>query len=79
MVWMMEIVIMKWKRFLLKQQVLWHLRMVVGVGRKSLYKRWKYDYDDNPYDDDDYEDLTEEQLVVCDAFDIKICGHTRRS
>ncbi|GJU05337.1 zinc knuckle CX2CX4HX4C containing protein [Tanacetum coccineum] len=24
-----------------------------GIGRKSLYERWKDDYEDNPYDDDD--------------------------
>ncbi|GJR39548.1 RNA-directed DNA polymerase, eukaryota [Tanacetum coccineum] len=52
-----------------------------GIGRKSLYERWKEDYDDNPYDDDDdddCEDLTIEQLVICDAYDIRIRGHTRR-
>ena len=30
-----------------------------GTGMKSLYKRWKDDYDDNPYDDEECEDLRE--------------------
>ncbi|GKC79072.1 hypothetical protein Tco_1129846, partial [Tanacetum coccineum] len=42
-----------------------------GMGRKSLYERWIYDYDDNSYDDDDCEDLTEEQLAICVKFNIK--------
>ena len=33
-------------------------KSVGGTGRKSLYERWKEDYDDNTYDDDEYEDLT---------------------
>lgn len=49
-----------------------------GIGRKSLYKCWKDNYDYNPYDDD-CEDLTDEQLAICDAFDIKVRGHTRCS
>ncbi|GJV87082.1 RNA-directed DNA polymerase, eukaryota [Tanacetum coccineum] len=49
-----------------------------GTGKKSLYKRWKDDYDDNPYDDDECEDFTEEQLALCDAFDIRLRSHVRR-
>ena len=48
------------------------------IGRKSLYECWIDDYDDNPYDDDNCEDLTEEQLTFCDAYDIRVRGHTRR-
>ncbi|GJU30800.1 hypothetical protein Tco_1174389 [Tanacetum coccineum] len=39
-----------------------------GIGSKSIYERWKDDYDYNPYDDDDCEDLTDEQLAICDSF-----------
>ncbi|GKF95696.1 hypothetical protein Tco_0288431 [Tanacetum coccineum] len=48
-----------------------------GTGRKSLYERWKNDYDDNPYDDEECEDLADEQLAFCDAFDKSLCGHVR--
>ncbi|PWA79338.1 hypothetical protein CTI12_AA207610 [Artemisia annua] len=48
-----------------------------GIGRKSLYERWKDDYDYNLYDEDDCEHLTDEQLAICDAFDIKVRCHTR--
>nr|GEV97539.1 hypothetical protein [Tanacetum cinerariifolium] len=35
-----------------------------GTGKKSLYERWKDDYDDNPYDDDEEcEYLTEDLLA----------------
>nr|GEX71509.1 zinc finger, CCHC-type [Tanacetum cinerariifolium] len=52
-----------------------------GTGRKTLYERWKDDYNDNPYDDDDDDeckDLREEQLGLCDGFDISLCGQVRR-
>ncbi|GJR15330.1 hypothetical protein Tco_0797982 [Tanacetum coccineum] len=48
-----------------------------GTGRKSLYERWKNDYDDNPYDVEECEDLANEQLAFCDAFDKSLCGHAR--
>ncbi|GKC67115.1 hypothetical protein Tco_1099713, partial [Tanacetum coccineum] len=45
-----------------------------GARRKSLYVRWKDDFDNNPYDDDECEDLKEVQLPFCDAFDIRLRG-----
>ena len=45
---------------------------------KRLYVRWKDDYDDDLYDDDECADLTEEQLAFCDAYDIRVRGHSRR-
>ena len=49
-----------------------------GTGMKSLYERWKEDYNDNPYDDDECEYFTEEQLAFYDAYDIRVHGHARR-
>ncbi|GKA28173.1 copia-type polyprotein [Tanacetum coccineum] len=50
----------------------------VMFGKKSLYERWKDNYDDNPYDDDkESEDLTEDQLALCYAFDISLNGQIR--
>ncbi|GJT88267.1 hypothetical protein Tco_1069984 [Tanacetum coccineum] len=45
-----------------------------GARRKSLYVRWKDDFDNNPYDDDECEDLEKVQLPFCDAFDIRLRG-----
>ncbi|GKD14224.1 hypothetical protein Tco_1198631 [Tanacetum coccineum] len=50
-----------------------------GNGNKSLYERWKDDYDYNTYEDDECRDLTKEQLALCDAFDINIFGQARHS
>ncbi|GJS52540.1 hypothetical protein Tco_0625902 [Tanacetum coccineum] len=53
---------------------------VAGMSDEDSDNEVEDDYDDNPYnDDDDCEDFTKEQLAICDKFDIKICGHTRRS
>nr|GEV90522.1 hypothetical protein [Tanacetum cinerariifolium] len=50
-----------------------------GTRIKSLYERWKDDYDDNPYkDDEEHEDITSEQLAFCKAFDISLRGQIRR-
>ncbi|GJZ53861.1 hypothetical protein Tco_0608746 [Tanacetum coccineum] len=45
------------------------------AGRKILYERWKYDYDDNRYDEDECEDLVKDQLELCEGFDIRLHGH----
>nr|GEV58606.1 reverse transcriptase, RNA-dependent DNA polymerase [Tanacetum cinerariifolium] len=48
-----------------------------GYGTKSLYKHRKEMKHDYPYDDDveyNSHNLSEEQLVVCDTWDIKIHG-----
>nr|GEV40428.1 retrovirus-related Pol polyprotein from transposon TNT 1-94 [Tanacetum cinerariifolium] len=51
-----------------------------GIKSKSVYERWKEDYDYNPYDDDDddYKDLTDEQLAIRDAFDINVRGYKKK-
>ncbi|GKD17048.1 copia-type polyprotein [Tanacetum coccineum] len=47
--------------------------------KKSLYERWKDDYDDNPYDSvEEREDLTEDELAFCVAFDISLRGQIKR-
>ena len=39
-----------------------------AIGMMSLYERWK----------DNYDNLTKVQLAFCDAYDIRVHGHTRR-
>ena len=69
---------MKWKRFLIKQLISWHPRREVESGGRAYTSVGKMiNYDNKSYDDD-YEDLTEEQLVFCDAYDIKVRGYIRR-
>ncbi|GJW48644.1 hypothetical protein Tco_0080290 [Tanacetum coccineum] len=51
-----------------------------GGGSKSLYEPWKEFYDDqDPYDDDNYEacDLTKDQMMFCDVWDINLHGQIR--
>ncbi|GKE72556.1 hypothetical protein Tco_1534597, partial [Tanacetum coccineum] len=49
-----------------------------GIGSKSLYERWKDDYDDNSYDVDVESEDTEEQLSLCYTFVISVHGQIRR-
>ncbi|GJY14765.1 hypothetical protein Tco_0385187, partial [Tanacetum coccineum] len=51
-----------------------------GFGTKSLYERWKDTLDDDPYDDDECNayDLSEEQMVFCDALIIKLRGRIKK-
>ncbi|GJW79627.1 hypothetical protein Tco_0143602, partial [Tanacetum coccineum] len=48
-----------------------------GIEKSILYEHWKESYykdlyDDDPYDDDARADLTEEQLVFCNALYINL-------
>ncbi|GJV90028.1 hypothetical protein Tco_1533966 [Tanacetum coccineum] len=47
-----------------------------GVENSSLYKRWKENYEKDPYDDADFNALgrTKEQLDFANAFDINLHG-----
>nr|GEY14309.1 hypothetical protein [Tanacetum cinerariifolium] len=88
MIWLVRIMIAKFKRYMMKLSLIWRHRALMLIkllnaaveGNKSLYEQCQESHGEDSYDGDDFDDpgLTDAQMKFANAFDINLRGNLDR-